>query len=65
MLAAPVHVHVQRIRKIHDTVIRSQYHEIHRFSGADATTLTKNPAGQERTREKTKNGAQKTHQYKT
>ena len=30
--------HVQRIREAHDTVMRSYYQQIHRSSGADATT---------------------------
>ena len=34
--------HVQRICKAHDTVMRSYYQQIHRSSGADATTSMEN-----------------------
>ena len=35
-------VHVQRISKAHDTVMRSYYQEIHGSSGPDAKTSMKN-----------------------
>jgi len=34
--------HVQRICEVHDTVMRSYYHQIHGSSGADATTTKEN-----------------------
>ena len=38
--------HVQRICEAHDTVMRSYYQQIHRSSGADATTSMENTAEQ-------------------
>jgi len=38
--------HVQRICEAHDTVMRSYYYQIHRSSGADATTSMENNGGQ-------------------
>jgi len=34
--------HVQRICKVHDTVIQSHYQQIHGSSGAEATTSMEN-----------------------
>jgi len=35
-------VHLQRVCEAHDTVMRSYYQQIHRSSGADATTSMEN-----------------------